>query len=349
MFHRDPAHTGYTPNAGPTTTPVEIWSCAISSDVAATSPTVSGDYVFVTDEVFTYCLNVSTGGELWRAVGGGGSTPAVYGGCVYTGSGVCTAFNASTGAKVWNLTAVSAGSGRIGAVVGGVVYAVGGNAYALNAATGAIIWNYTTGNPNTAGNVYSSPAVANGKVYIGVYNGNVYCLNAATGALMWNYTTGSNIHSSPAIAGDVVYIGSDDGNLYALNASTGTKMWNYTIQPILDERGSPRYLYASPAIANGIIYMGSADGDVYALGAASNTTLPQTTPEFLNQILIIALASIIVVASLVLIRKKWIKKKINKSNLANEASIKVYICDELEPVRTSTSHNPNARNFKINA
>ena len=38
--------------------------------------------------------------------------------------------------------------------------------------------------------VSSSPAVADGKVYVGSYDSKVYCLNAATGAHIWNYTTG---------------------------------------------------------------------------------------------------------------------------------------------------------------
>ena len=33
--------------------------------------------------------------------------------------------------------------------------------------------------------------------------------------------------SSPAVANGVVYIGSGDGNVYALNASTGAKLWSY--------------------------------------------------------------------------------------------------------------------------
>ena len=50
--------------------------------------------------------------------------------------------------------------------------------------------------------------MANGVVYVGSWNGNVYALNAGTGALLWEYTTGSNVYSSPAVANGVVYIGS---------------------------------------------------------------------------------------------------------------------------------------------
>ena len=67
----------------------------------------------------------------------------------------------------------------------------------------------------------SSPAVANGVVYIGSDDDNVYALNASTGALLWQYTTGNSVSSSPAVADGVVYVGSNDDNMYALNASTG--------------------------------------------------------------------------------------------------------------------------------
>jgi len=70
--------------------------------------------------------------------------------------------------------------------------------------------------------VYSSPALANGVVYVGSGDDNVYALNADTGAKLWSYTTGGGVYdSSPAVANGVVYVGSDDKNLYALNAKNG--------------------------------------------------------------------------------------------------------------------------------
>ena len=72
------------------------------------------------------------------------------------------------------------------------------------------MWSY-----NTGGQVYSSPAVANGIVYVGSVNDTLYALNATTGALLWSYTTGNWIYSSPTVANGVVYIGSYDYNVYA--------------------------------------------------------------------------------------------------------------------------------------
>jgi len=56
----------------------------------------------------------------------------------------------------------------------------------------------------------SSPAVANGLVYVGAFDGNLYAFNATTGALLsgWPVATGGLTFSSPAVANGVVYVGS---------------------------------------------------------------------------------------------------------------------------------------------
>jgi len=120
-------------------------------------------------------------------------------------------------------------------------------------------WSYPTGN-----GVYSSPAVANGVVYVSSYDKNVYALNATTGAKLWSYTTGSGVPSSPAVANGVVYVGSGDNNVYALNATTGAKLWSYATGNLVD---------SSPAVANGVVYVGSVDFNVYALNATTGAKL----------------------------------------------------------------------------
>jgi outer membrane protein assembly factor BamB len=52
---------------------------------------------------------------------------------------------------------------------------------------------------------------------VGSDDGNVYALNATTGAKLWSYTTEDAVLSSPAVANGVVYVGSNDGNVYALS------------------------------------------------------------------------------------------------------------------------------------
>jgi outer membrane protein assembly factor BamB len=94
-----------------------------------------------------------------------------------------------------------------------------GNVYAINATTGTELWNYTTGNE-----MFSSPAVANGVVYVGSFDNNVYALNATTGANVWSYNTGSRVFSSPAVVNGVVYVGSFDNNkVYAIGNESVSK------------------------------------------------------------------------------------------------------------------------------
>jgi outer membrane protein assembly factor BamB len=119
--------------------------------------------------------------------------------------------------------------------------------------TNETLWSYRTG-----GYVYSSPAVADGMVFVGSRDKNVYALDAFTGVLVWNYTTGDLVVSSPAVAGGMVYVGSDDGNVYALDAFTGVLVWNYTTGDLVG---------SSPAVAGGTVFVGSWDHNVYALDA----------------------------------------------------------------------------------
>src|SRR5450759_114428 len=67
--------------------------------------------------------------------------------------------------------------------------------------TPKLLWNYTTGNE-----VYSSPSIVHGVVYISSADGNVYALNATNGTQLWNYAT-QGFGSSPAIVNGVVYVG----------------------------------------------------------------------------------------------------------------------------------------------
>src|SRR5712671_6699947 len=58
---------------------------------------------------------------------------------------------------------------------------------------------------NTGGRVYSSPAVADGAVFVGSSDGNLYAVDAAAGTLKWKFTTRGRVVSSPAVEAGVVY------------------------------------------------------------------------------------------------------------------------------------------------
>jgi outer membrane protein assembly factor BamB len=87
--------------------------------------------------------------------------------------------------------------------------------FALNATTGAELW--VGGGPSLG----SSPAVANGVVYVGSGLKQLVAFDAATGAALWSYATGGVVESSPAVVNGTVYAGSNDGNVYAFDLSAG--------------------------------------------------------------------------------------------------------------------------------
>ena len=128
---------------------------------------------------------------------------------------------------------------------------------------GTVRWTYNTGDA-----IVSSPAVADGTVYIGSYNSKVYALDAATGHVRWTYTTGGSVGSGPAVAGGTVYVGSDDDKVYALDAATGRVRWAYTTGGWVD---------STPAVSGGTVYVGSGLG-VYALDAATGHLRWTSTP-----------------------------------------------------------------------
>jgi outer membrane protein assembly factor BamB len=121
-------------------------------------------------------------------------------------------------------------------------------------------WLFATGDE-----VWSSPAVVGGTLYIGSDDFKVYALNSTTGVKTWSYTTGDKVRSSPAVVGGVVYVGSNDNKLYALNASTGTKIWSALTGGDIDD--------SSPLVVGTTVYVGSLDGYFYAFKTSDGSLL----------------------------------------------------------------------------
>lgn len=115
----------------------------------------------------------------------------------------------------------------------------------------------------TSGRVFS-PAVAGGKVYAGSYDRSLYCLSAKDGKKIWQFETKGSIFSSPAAWENRVYIGSKDGNLYCVDTNTGKKLWNFETKDQID---------ASPAVWDGKVYFGSQDRNIYCLDAKTGAQI----------------------------------------------------------------------------
>ncbi len=115
----------------------------------------------------------------------------------------------------------------------------------------------------TGDEVRSSPAVANGKVYVGSRDKYLYVFNAECDQScqpIWKAQTEYQIDSSPAVFHGKVYIGSDDTYLYAFDAngcgeSVCSPIWKIKTQGPVD---------TSPTVANSVVYI-DAGGKLYAV------------------------------------------------------------------------------------
>jgi outer membrane protein assembly factor BamB len=132
----------------------------------------------------------------------------------------------------------------------------------------------------------SSPAVVDGKVYIGSADYHLYCLDVNDGHQIWNATLGNRVYSSPAVANGRVYTGSDDGKFHCFNAETGEEL--YTVN---DGDGSyvpyntglgQMQIRSSPIIYNNRIYVGGSSGIFYCFDADLNELWSYDTGRFIG-------------------------------------------------------------------
>jgi len=139
-----------------------------------------------------------------------------------------------------------------------------GNSVGSAPGTDNLLWVFDTGDE-----VYSSPSVANGNLFIGSRNGKVYCLNQSTGEPVWEFATGTGymygVVSAPSIVNGMVFFGSNNDVVYALPEVDPNGDGLIAEQEVLWSYATDDEIYSSPAVADGLVLIGSNDGHLYAL------------------------------------------------------------------------------------
>ena len=216
-----------------------IWKNKIG-DLNATSPAFSKGRLFATNlgPGQAVSLRARDGKVLWKTPipGRSESSPVVFRhrlvifGCE---CGTVFGLNAKSGKIEWQFDTAGEIKGAL-ALDHGTVYGgnYAGEAFAIKADSGKQVWRSTTsgGSFGRGGGIYSTPAVAYGRVYLGSIDSRVYSLDQETGSIAWSTSTGAEVYSGPAVANPkgadpTVFIGSADGIIYALDAKTGATRW----------------------------------------------------------------------------------------------------------------------------
>ena len=109
--------------------------------------------------------------------------------------------------------------------------------------------------------IFTSPVVADGRVFVVDGSGNAYCFSSDSLAQQWRFSARSdrancNHVCSPAYIDRYLHFGTMDGSYFVLNAETGD-----TVAEI--RCGEP--IFSSPVVANGRVYFATLGSKIYAV------------------------------------------------------------------------------------
>ena len=291
LFGHDVRNSGHAPDAtGPASDATVEWRFDGETPTMNSSPVVVDGTVYVPgsgDPGYVHAVDAETGEAEWtfEPDGYASSAPAVVDGRVYVGTWgqQFYALDATTGDPVWQADVGHRFGSSSPVVHDGVVYVgtigdgplvVSGSddedefescaVLALDATTGEQLWRYDDFGGKE--NVESSPALADGRVYVGSESG-LYALDADTGEIAWKRNdVQTHPDPSPAVVDGVVYYGAPntaDGGpparLRALDATTGDTRWTAGVDDVS--------LRTSPAVA---------DGTVYVAASSMRTCIPES-------------------------------------------------------------------------
>ena len=241
-----------------------------TGDTVHSSPAVADGVVYVGNmESRLYAFSAETGGELWYYQAGTDSTyfnqhglqssPLVADGRVYVGGrdGGLHAVDAETGAALWKFD--TNGSWVLGSAALGdsALYFGTSDTNMLRAADPVTGEEFFATSLGTF--IYSSPAIAEGMLYVGSCGGVLFAIDQSTGEIAWQFQT----EASRLDPHDIV----NAEGAFDYPALFGTE---YTAESAF--AAVQRFLelgafVSSPVPYEGAVYVGSGDGRLYALGA----------------------------------------------------------------------------------
>jgi len=147
----------------------------------------------------------------------------------------------------------------------------GGTLYAVDAHTGAPKWSFTL---QAGYDLYTTPVVSNGAVYLMTTNGFLNVLNAANGSFIWGLAPpsfGFEGLSTPAVANGNVYFSEIDLNVspveslvYAYNTTTHNAAWSVTDVAV-------GQVFAGLAVNSTALYFATDIGSFYSVNAATGS------------------------------------------------------------------------------
>ncbi len=177
---------------------------------------------------YLYAINTADGSQLWKVDLGGAavSSPILADGTIYVGTltNEMLALDASSGQVRWR-TKTSDAIWTTPVLKDGVLYFgdLAGTAYAINTQDGVIKWQ----TPLTGGSIIGAAAVIDKGVVFTAEQGLVQAI-AFDGQKLWDKTINGKLYSSPAVVNDRIVIGIVQGDsLLVAFDFNGNQQWVY--------------------------------------------------------------------------------------------------------------------------
>ena len=133
----------------------------------------------------------------------------------------------------------------------------------MRVSDGSVVWTH---NLNTTG--YSTPAIANGIVYVGDFNGLIHAYRASDGTQLWQTYIGGRILAPGVIVGPLVFFSNLETKTFGLRRSDGKIVWHVAMGKYQPGIATDRHYYFT---LNGLLvaYQGSDLVKKKAAGAAA--------------------------------------------------------------------------------
>ncbi len=196
------------------------------------------------------------------------------------------ALKARTGERVWYFSFSKRGINTAVVTDGQWVYASQGEENLDTSVMGRIV----ALNPRLTGDItktgekwrtdgltvsYSSPALANGRLYAIDNGSNLFCLDASSGKELWKQNLGTSQRGSPVYADGKIYVGTENGKFYILKP--GDTACQVLDVDELSKSAGEEEIQASVAVARGRIYVVTSRA-TYCIGSAKPAPVSKTGP-----------------------------------------------------------------------
>ena len=231
-----------------------LWKFETDGPVQSSAVVVDYRVYFGSNDFNVYCVDADNGENIWNFTTGNTvcATPLVSGGRVYIGSNDRNIYclDSGNGSVIWNRTVGFGISSSCKEFQERIYFGCDDGQVYCFWENGTQAWNYTLSQKRTQ--MWSTPAISDGYVYIGAQSKRLVCLDALTGGFVFDITSSDgDIYSSVCVSGDKIYFTNGLGNtLLCYNSKTGQKIWAFSTPA-----GTVGNTYTSPTVHDGRVYI----------------------------------------------------------------------------------------------